>query len=85
VPRYEYECQQCDTHYDVERPMSESSDPHPCPFCGRPSRRIFTPPKFLFKADPNDNRPIWHSHGVYGHSHAPGRGFHGRDKGDPFQ
>lgn len=84
MPRYEYECKQCDTRYDVERDMSQSSTPHPCPFCGEPSRRVFTAPKFMFKPDPRDNRPVWHNHGAYGHAHAPGRGFHGRGKGDPW-
>ncbi len=82
MPRYEFSCAECETHFDVEVPMSEASAPHPCPFCGTPATRVFTSPKFLFKADPNDNRPVWHNHGAFGHSHAPGRGFHGRTKGD---
>jgi putative FmdB family regulatory protein len=62
VPRYEYACQQCEQHYDIDRPMSEASDPHQCPFCGADAKRVFTAPKFLFKPDPNDVRPVWHNH-----------------------
>jgi len=57
--------------------MEKSSEPTPCPFCGEPAARVITAPKFLFKADPLDNRPIWHNHGSFGHSHPRGRGFHG--------
>jgi putative FmdB family regulatory protein len=78
MPRYEYACEPCDTHFDVELPMSRSGDPTPCPFCGEPAARVITAPRFLFKADPLDNRPIWHNHGTFGHAHPRGRGFHGR-------
>lgn len=81
MPRYDYKCAVCDTVFDVERSMDAASEPHPCPFCGDLSRRVFTMPRLLIKPDPRENRPVWHSHGAYGHSHAPGRGFHGRGKG----
>ena len=76
MPRYEYACQQCEQHYDIDRPMSEASDPHQCPFCGADAKRVFTAPKFLFKPDPNDVRPVWHNHGGFGHAHPPRRGRH---------
>lgn len=76
--RYEFACDACETHFDVELPIDKAGDPHPCPFCGQPAPRVFTPPKFLFKVDPTENRPVWHNHGAYGHAHPPGRGFHGR-------
>jgi putative FmdB family regulatory protein len=82
MPRYEYACEPCQTSFDVERPIAEAGEPHPCPFCASPARRVITPPKFLFKADPLENRPVWHNHGAYGHAHAPGRGFHGRGTGE---
>lgn len=74
--RYEYECNACRERFDIERPTSEAGEPAECPFCGEQSRRIFSVPKFLFKGDPSDNRPIWHNHGKFGHAHAPRRGFH---------
>ncbi len=81
--RYEFRCADCEVGFDVERPLDKAGDPYPCPFCGQLAQRIITPPKFLFKADPTENRPVWHNHGSYGHSHAPGRGFHGRQGEDP--
>ena len=82
LPRYEYECKECQTRFDVARPSEEASQPYACPFCGAAARRVFSAPKLLFKADPRDSRPVWHAHGGFGHAHAPGKGFHGRMKGD---
>jgi putative FmdB family regulatory protein len=31
VPTYEYRCHECATTFDVQRPMSASGDPAPCP------------------------------------------------------
>jgi urease accessory protein len=76
LPRYDYECKACETRFDVERPMAEASAPYPCPFCGEATRRVFSAPRLMFKPNPNDVRPVWHNHGGYGHSHAPGRGRH---------
>jgi sirohydrochlorin cobaltochelatase len=81
LPRYEYECKECQTRFDVARSPEEASQPYACPFCGGAARRVFSAPKLLFKADPRDSRPVWHSHGGFGHSHAPGKGFHGRGRG----
>lgn len=80
LPRYEYECKECQTRFDVARSPEEASQPYACPFCGAAARRVFSAPKLLFKADPRDSRPVWHNHGGFGHSHAPGKGFHGRMK-----
>lgn len=30
---YEYQCNECDSKFDKNRPMSESSDPAECPWC----------------------------------------------------
>ena len=76
MPRYEYACQQCETHFDMERPMVDAAQPATCPFCALPARRVFTAPKFLFKPDPRDVRPVWHNHGGFGHAHPPRRGRH---------
>jgi putative FmdB family regulatory protein len=76
MPKYDYLCGECGARYERERPMSEASDPAPCPVCDSPGRRLFTAPKMLFKADPRDVRPIWHNHNGYSHAHAPRRGRH---------
>jgi len=76
MPRYAYACTHCHAEFDLERPMSESGLPASCPVCGHESSRIYTAPRFLFKADPRDNRPYWHAHDGYGHSHPPRRGRH---------
>lgn len=31
MPTYEYRCKDCTTTFEVRRPMSESSEPAPCP------------------------------------------------------
>jgi putative FmdB family regulatory protein len=76
MPRYAYACQQCEAEFDLERPMSDAGLPASCPVCGEASTRVFSAPRFLFKADPRDNRPYWHAHDGYGHSHPPRRGRH---------
>jgi len=42
--------------------MAEAAAPWPCPVCGAETARVYTVPRFLFKADPRDVRPIWHNH-----------------------
>jgi putative FmdB family regulatory protein len=74
--RYDYQCETCHEQFDIERPVSEAGEPAACPFCGNASRRVYNAPKFLFKGDPADNRPVWHNHGAFGHAHAPRRGYH---------
>ncbi|HUG15934.1 MAG TPA: zinc ribbon domain-containing protein [Thermomicrobiales bacterium] len=76
VRRYDFECEMCGERFDVERPTAEAGAPAACPFCGEPARRVFTAPRFLFKGDPTENRPVWHNHGAFGHAHAPRRGHH---------
>ena len=78
--RYEYECRACATRFDLARSVEEAGQPLPCPFCGAASRRVFSTPQLLFKADPRDSHPVWHNHGGYGHAHAKGKGFHGGGK-----
>jgi putative FmdB family regulatory protein len=76
VPRYLYQCPECSAEFELERPMAEAAEEGECPVCGSASARIWTMPKLLFKADPRDNRPYWHTHDGYGHSHPPRRGRH---------
>jgi putative FmdB family regulatory protein len=40
---YVFRCADCST-FDVVQPMSAVKPTHPCPSCGRSSRRVFTPP-----------------------------------------
>jgi putative FmdB family regulatory protein len=74
--RYDYRCPACDQQFDVERPISEAGEPAECPFCAAQARRVYAAPRFLFKGDPADNRPVWHNHGKFGHAHPPRRGSH---------
>lgn len=76
VRRYDYKCDACEQVFDIERPVEEAGEPAACPFCEQMARRIYNAPKFLFKADPNDVRPVWHNHGGFGHAHPPRRGYH---------
>jgi sirohydrochlorin cobaltochelatase len=78
---YAYACGACGERFDRESPVATAGEPAPCPFCGAQARRLFTAPRLLFKADPRDTQPVWHNHGGYGHSHAPGKGVHGAVKG----
>jgi hypothetical protein len=56
--------------------MAEAASSSTCPVCGAEAARVFTVPRFLFKADPRDVRPVWHNHDGYAHAHAPRRGRH---------
>ncbi|MFW6187108.1 MAG: FmdB family zinc ribbon protein [Actinomycetota bacterium] len=40
---YVFRCPEC-SEFDVVQPMSAVGPTHPCPGCGRSSRRVFTPP-----------------------------------------
>ncbi|MCX7668904.1 MAG: zinc ribbon domain-containing protein [Anaerolineae bacterium] len=33
MPLYEYRCANCDTRFEVLRPMSQADDPVACPYC----------------------------------------------------
>lgn len=76
MPRYDYACPGCGARFEWDRPMTEATEPSPCPVCGTAGTRLFTMPRLLFKADPRDNRPIWHNHDGYAHAHPPRRGRH---------
>ena len=45
--------------------MSDAAAPSVCPVCGVAAVRVYTVPRFLFKADPRDVRPVWHNHDGY--------------------
>lgn len=76
MPKYDFACPECGTCFEEERAMTEASNVALCPVCAAESRRVFTVPKLLFKADPRDVRPVWHNHDGYSHAHAPRRGRH---------
>ena len=76
MPKYDYACSACEARFEHERLMAEANAPADCPVCGAESRRVYTMPKLLFKADPRDVRPVWHNHDGYSHAHAPRRGRH---------
>jgi len=40
MPVYEYLCKHCDGIFEAIRPMSQASDPAPCPVCSRKARRV---------------------------------------------
>ena len=42
MPIYEYHCPECDCHFEMIRPVSESKLGSPCPQCGVESKREFS-------------------------------------------
>ena len=82
MPRYDYACAPCESVFEASRPVAEAGQPAPCPVCGGESPRVISPPRFLFTADPRDNRPVWHDHDGYRHAHAPRRGRHANPADD---
>jgi putative FmdB family regulatory protein len=40
MPVYEYFCKSCDGVFDAIRPLSQASDPAPCPVCAKKAQRI---------------------------------------------
>jgi putative FmdB family regulatory protein len=40
---YEFICETCGP-YEVQRPISDASEPAPCPSCRHSGRRVFSPP-----------------------------------------
>ena len=49
MPIYEYWCASCNTEFEQLRPMSQASEPAPCPTCGTASEKL--PSVFASKAD----------------------------------
>lgn len=42
MPRYDYRCRACGATFELTRPMSESSDPAPCPQGHEDSVKLLT-------------------------------------------
>ncbi|MBA2758072.1 MAG: zinc ribbon domain-containing protein [Chloroflexia bacterium] len=76
MPKYDFACDDCGAIFEQDRRVDERDAPISCPVCDSPSRRKVSSPKLLFKGDPAENRPYWHNHDGYSHSHAPRRGRH---------
>ncbi|MBI5232055.1 MAG: zinc ribbon domain-containing protein [Coriobacteriales bacterium] len=49
MPVYGYRCKECNTGFDLSRPMSEAGEPAECPACSSEARRLFTPTGVVFK------------------------------------
>ena len=39
MPIYEYVCSECDSKFEMLRPLSQSDEGAPCPHCHKPARR----------------------------------------------
>jgi putative FmdB family regulatory protein len=48
MPRYDFQCPECETTFEVARPASERDAPS-CPDCGEEAKRVFTPVGVVFK------------------------------------
>ena len=48
MPIYEYECENCSTHFEVRRSFHDTSMEY-CPQCNSKSRRLFRPAAIIFK------------------------------------
>lgn len=40
MPLYEYQCPSCGEVFEMRRPMSQASEPAPCPKCGTQAQRV---------------------------------------------
>ncbi len=48
MPTYDFRCTECDTTFEVVRPMNSTADVL-CPGCEAPAVRVFTPVGIAFK------------------------------------
>lgn len=48
MPIYEYACESCKHHFDVEHGFDERPQVT-CPACGSPARKVFKPVPIIFK------------------------------------
>jgi len=49
MPIYEYRCQACARDFEMTRPIAQSSEPAPCPTCGKSAQKLVS--SFASKAD----------------------------------
>ncbi len=83
MPIYGYDCEACGPFTDMQ-PMSRSSEPMPCPDCGKPAPRGISAP-FIANMDPNNRiahqRNEKSAHEPRVASGQPGGHSHGHDHG----
>lgn len=48
MPAYDFKCTDCDTVFEIVRPVGAASA-EPCPSCGGETKRVFTPVGVVFK------------------------------------
>jgi len=82
MPIYGYHCQECSAEFELDAPLDQAGARQPCPVCSAKSDRLIAAPRLMFKSDPRENRPYWHNHVGYSHSHPPRRGRHARPEDD---
>lgn len=51
MPIYAYRCDACGIEFDKMRPMSEATEPQPCPECEGETRKLVTSCGVIFKGD----------------------------------
>ncbi len=92
MPIYGYDCKACGPFTEMQS-MSRSSEPMPCPDCGKPARRSISAP-FIANMDPKNriahqrneksaNEPKVMSGKPPGHDHKHGR-HHAHKHGRPW-
>ena len=82
MPRYGFQCKDCQVEFEVSRSMSQAGEPAKCPHCQQDADRIFFMPMTQRKATLDDS--INDLSGLaragafagHGHSHAPGAAPH---------
>jgi putative FmdB family regulatory protein len=47
VPNYEYQCSECTNKFEIWQSVGEPAPP--CPNCGSSTKKVFHPPRVIFK------------------------------------
>lgn len=48
MPRYEFRCDQCNQHIELDLPVEQATQSQRCPHCGNPLKRVFSVPGIRF-------------------------------------
>lgn len=43
---YTYSCEDCLKQFEIQKPLAESEDPVPCPYCEKDMQKVITPVPF---------------------------------------